>query len=204
MSLLLRIVAVSLVILGVYCGCSDQTSAETCLSSNQQRAISATFCVWDYTSGRCSDDSCLRLSANATGCKAQTGCVLQPLAVSSSASSQYLCYNAQISCSMLTSGQCSRVSLCQTIGSACAFPLSFGASNITLEQQCAAFPMWSIALLIVWLVIMVIIGFIIMLIFKQRRDDAITEVEQSDVRIDSVQINRDNFSPRNDLERPLR
>ena len=200
MSLIVRCLAFSLVVWGVLCACSDQTSAELCLVQNQNN-VGTPYCVWDYSSARCSDDTCITYSNRPANCIAQSGCVMQPLSKTSQ-----LCYSAQVSCSMLSTGLCGNQVLCQTVGSSCAFPLSFGASNVTLDQQCASFPMWSIALLIVWLVIMIIIGFIILLIFKQKRDDAITEVEQSEVRIDSVQINRDNFSPKNGngLDRPLR
>jgi hypothetical protein len=179
--------------------CREQTSAQACLQANQQ-ATTTTFCVWEYARSTCIQDPCTAFSRNASACRTSTsGCVLQPLS-----RSQILCYSAQLSCSMLTQGQCAAMPMCQTIGTACAFPRSFNGSDVSLDQKCASFPMWSIALLIVWLVIMVIIGVIVMLIFKQKRDDAIM-VEQSETHIDSVQVNRtDNFRPaRNELERPL-
>lgn len=177
-------------------GCTEFTSVTNCLQPNQNPAA-AILCFWDYATSKCVQDPCTSLSRNATACRSTPDCILQPLS-----RNQYLCYSAQLSCSMLNQGQCASTPLCQTAGTACTFPLSFEASDVSLDQKCASFPMWSIALLIVWLVIMVIIGAIILLIFKQKRQDAIN-VEQSETNVDSVQINEDNFTPRRELARPL-
>ena len=192
-----------LAVAGANCACNQQTDSQACLSQNSN-AVTTTYCVWDYTTTTCSDDACVQYSTNATRCKLAKSCVLQPMSRSTGTApiTQYICYNAQISCSILTSGQCSSVTLCQTVGQSCSLPRSFNGSDIKIEQQCASFPMWSIALLVVWLVIMVIIGLIVMLIRKQKREDAIQVQEDGEVRIDSVQI-KDNFRPKGELDRPL-
>ena len=70
------------------------------------------------------------------------------------------------------------------------------------SSECTAFPVWSIALLVLWIFIMLILIAIIVLAMK-RKSSSIAGVETSTVDVDNVAVRDDNFMPVGGISQPM-
>ena len=173
-----------LLLLGVHlvAGQTDTCAAQTTLAQCFAETRSGKLCVFRES---CIKDPC-RLSNTQNSClQTNPFCVWQPISLIS-------CFDQQILCSSLSAGSCESSPLCRARDDFCQYsvPEATGAPSPNAPAQCAGFPGWSIALLIVWLGLMGVLVFIILLIRKKSRQDSVTGVERSEVQIESVHLDR--------------
>lgn len=155
-----------------------------------------------YYQGQCVWDPC-NAAANASQClswaETDKKCLSLPYATWQCVSYHFLC-NRVAPAECLNTGFCVR----KGGGSYCGYAIPDappGASGVA-TSECTAFPMWSIALAVLWVFIMLILIGIIALAMKKKQS-AITGVEGSNVDIAGVTVNGDNFMPAPGLQEPL-
>lgn len=177
----------------------SMTKMSYCLAANMKAPTSP--CVW--ANSTCQVDPCYTISDEAA-CVANSMCFMVKYATS------ITCMASQRMCSSVTLDVCTTFPWClkTSDGLGCLYyePAAIIEAAGTSSSSCLQFPMWCIALIVLWILVMIVLGGIIALAIRQRRLDAITEVEESEVNVDSVHINKDNFSPHDDREnlgRPL-
>jgi hypothetical protein len=157
-------------------------------------------CVWE--TGRCIVDPCVAKSNSWDACAADSTCV----GIRGDANN-VLCFAMQRVCSFLTSASCQTYPWClkSATGDSCIFYVPGQGVDGSTSESCLSFPTWSIALIVLWVLVMLILAGVVILAIRQRRLDAITEVEASEVHVDNVAVNRhhDTFAPRQELERRL-
>ncbi|CUE66470.1 transmembrane protein, putative [Bodo saltans] len=177
--------------------CTGFTSSSTCMGSNIDKTSAS--CVWQTST--CIVDPCVAKSGNWNACASDSTCV----GILGS-NSNIQCFAIQRVCSYLTSDSCQTYPWClkSATGDSCMYYVPGQGVDGNTSQDCLSFPLWSIALIVLWVLVMIILGGVVVLAIRQRRLDMITEVEESEVHVDNVAVShRDNFAPRDDLERRL-
>jgi hypothetical protein len=169
------------------------TSQDTCAL----KAQSSYSCV--FLDGACQVDPCL--SANTTECKMWAGsknCIPTPYLPN------FQCVSYEFLCNRIPLKNCLKFSMCARKSEAfCGYAIPKGQGTAgTASSECTPFPLWSIALLVLWLFIMLILIAIIVLALK-RKQSGISGVESSKVEVDQVAIREDNFIPSPGLDQRL-
>jgi hypothetical protein len=169
--------------------CGSASGVDAC----HNLALSSYSCVW--LNGQCTFDPCA-LITNMTQCVQQAGpqnCLPGPWM---SAQSVQSCISYEFLCNRISLEVCTTVSMCSIkSASYCGYAIPKGTGSAGQSiAECSTFPLWSIALLVLWLFIMMILIAIIVLALK-RRNQSITGVESGKVDIDNVAIRDDNFAP---------
>lgn len=209
-------IVVALTLASFFLSASAQTPADPCTGLPYETCYSTNVnnnnnnCV--FANNVCQRDPCSHKTYNMTACAETPDCV----AILTSPTSAQLCMHFQLACSSLPTGSCETFPWCLklTDGSCLYYVPGQGVAGNN-DQSCLSFPTWSIALIVLWVLIMIVLICIIVLAVRQRRLDAITEVEESEAQVNSVHVDKgnnnydDNFAPRdrheaNELQRPLR
>jgi hypothetical protein len=151
------------------------------------------LCIFNANKNTCEKDPCGSV-LNMAAC-IQAGCF--PSYFTFGMTSAVSCVNPNMMCNILTANQCYDSGYCVFRDGYCASMLEPRIGKTDAECD-ISFPQWSVALIIIWVCIMVILGFIIFLIINKGKQQAIKEVERSEVQIDSLNL-RDNFQ----LQQPL-
>jgi hypothetical protein len=178
--------------------CTGFSSASTCMGSNVDKPTPG--CVWQSSS--CLVDPCTPKFSDWDSCVADSACV----GIRLQGSNNNQCLSIQRVCSYLNSDACQTYPWClkSATGDSCMYYVPGQGVDGSTSESCLSFPLWSIALIVLWILVMVILGGVVVLAIRQRRLDLITEVEESEVHVDNVAVShQDNFAPRNDLERRL-
>jgi len=161
----------------------------SCYGYTQQGEL----CTFDRERNTCVRDPCGN-AADMSACML-AGCF--PIYFTSGLPSTTSCVNPNMMCNILTESQCWASGFCNYRDGYCASMLEPRIGKTDAECD-ISFPQWSVALVIIWVCIMVILGFIIFLILNKSKQQAIKEVERSEVVVDSLNL-RDNFQ----LQQPL-
>lgn len=170
--------------------CSGQSSADRCARIARTRSNN---CVW--LNGACVQDPCY-FYTNETICKQNErdqNCLVSPWM---SADGTGSCISYDLICNRIDLTNCLKNSMCAIKSDAyCAYGIPKGNGQTgEATAECTQFPLWSVALIVLWLFIMLILGAIIVLAMK-RKQQAITSVEQGKAEVDQVAIREDNFQP---------
>lgn len=186
------LVCVLVCIVSVVCGqtptvdpCNQFADDVSCYTS------AARSCV--FQGGQCITDPCRNINDGPT-CRSTLGCLSATWAANVS-STIFPCFSYRLICTQLTIDVCTKMSMCAIRSNAyCMYAVPEG-DGVTGQStsQCAPFPVWSIALIVVWVLIMIILIFIIVLILK-KRNHVIKGIEREEIVIESVAI-RDTFNP---------
>jgi len=183
--------------------CTAQTGLSQCMTQAQQ----GQSCDWIASSSLCVQDPCLQYTT-VTSCLNNTalGCLPLPwngIWPTNPTGNQVgpLCVSPGLVCHELSNlqGDCPATKFCTP-----KTDLGYCGSLIKSEGGTAttncdlSFPGWSIVLIVIWMLIMCILGFIIFLIVSKGKQQAIKNVERSEVVVDSLHL-RDNFN----LQQPL-
>jgi hypothetical protein len=151
------------------------------------------LCLFDREKNTCVKDPCANVGSM-PAC-VQAGCF--PIYFTVGLQATVSCVNPNMMCNVLNEQRCWASGFCNFRDGYCASMLEPRIGKTGAECE-LSFPAWSVALVIIWVCIMVILGFIIFLILNKGKQQAIKEVEHSEVVVDSLNL-RDNFQ----LQQPL-
>lgn len=144
-----------------------------------------------YEAGACKVDSCIY--KDLTTCSQQSMCL-------ATAWMDVPCNHRFSLCSLVgNAADCNNNPLCSWSGANCVYsvPTSYETA-LPKPSECPGFPVWSVALVVVWVFMIIILVVLILLVLKK---PARGHLEQSNISVEGVG-NKDNFTT--DLDEPFR
>lgn len=188
MKLLITIaLAVALLAGTVAANCGEAPNIDECYKLIRAQNM----CVFDK--GQCIDDPC-KLAMSADDCSAtDPKCIYTPWLPAACNHRYFMC------ASIVGTEACNLNPLCAMEGSNCLYsvPTSYNTAA-PKESECPGFPVWSIALLVVWILMLVIFVVIILIV---RKKPLTRSIEESAISIEGVG-NKDHFT--SELDEPFR
>ena len=176
--------------------CMKATGAAQCA----QKAVTSFNCA--FYQGKCVWDPCNSADTNSSQCldwaSTSRRCLWLP------AAAEYKCVSYHFLCNRIQIKNCLTAGFCAVKSdSYCGYAIPEGVGSTgDSTAECTAFPLWSIALLVLWLFIMLILIAIIVLAMK-RKSSSIDGVETSTVDVDNVAVRDDHFMPSPGLQEPI-